>query len=163
MRATTRSFPLREGQCILHHDRIELVHAGLKGWFLAWANKRKLTSMAFWYFMGALGFLFTTLLSVIIDNWFLAFFFFAFALLSVVGSVAYRNLSLRTSIEREFIEDVVFREAVEGVSRASFEVYFRPNKQLRMRKLLLPGKHQQGGQIANSAFWMMKEEGLIKG
>ena len=163
MRATTRSFPLREGQCILHYDRIELVYPGPKGWFLAWANKRKLTSMAFWYFVGAVGFLATALFSVIIDNWFLAFFFFAFALLSVVGSVAYRSLSLRTNIERALIEEVVYREAVEGVSRAYFEVFFRPGKQLRVRKLSLPGKHQQGGQIANSAYWMMKEEGLIKG
>ncbi|MDP5171795.1 MAG: hypothetical protein NWR72_16220 [Bacteroidia bacterium] len=161
MRSASKSFPLKEGLCVLHHDRIELEHTGIKGWWLAWANKRKLTSVGFWYVMAGLGFFVMSILSIIIDNWFLAFFFVLFMALCIGASWYNRQASLRISIAKSEIEQVIFHEAIAGQSRASFEVFFRPNKYLRVRRLSLPGRHQQGAAIANSAMWMMKEEGLL--
>lgn len=161
MRVAGRSFPLNDGRCVIHHDRLELEYGGLHGMWLRWANARRLTSVGFWYFIGALGFLLAALLSVIINNWFLAFFFLLFTGMSTVASWVNRQASLRILIEKKDIRSVEFHEAVEGVSRAYFRVFFAPSRHLRMRKLLLPSKLKQGTQVANAAYWIMKEEGLM--
>lgn len=161
MRAASKTFPLKDGQCVLFQDRIELEYNGLRGRWLAWANKRKLTSVGFWYVMTGIGFLLAAVFSAIIDNWFLAFFFILFLALCIGASWFNRQASLRTTIQKKEIVKVEYQEAIQGESRAYFRVFFRPGTKMRMRKLPLPGRHQQGGQIANSALWMLKEEGLL--
>lgn len=161
MRAASKTFPLKDGQCVLYQDRMELEYSGLRGRWLSWANKRKLTSVGFWYVMTGIGFLCAAVFSTIIDNWFLAFFFFLFLILCIAASWFNRQASLRTTIQKKEIIKVEYQEAVQGESRAYFRVFFQPGNNIRLRKLALPGRHQQGGQIANSALWMLKEEGLM--
>lgn len=161
MRTASKTFPLKDGQCVLYQDRIELAYDGLRGRWLAWANKRKLTSVGFWYVMAGVGFLLAAFFSAIIDNWFLAFFFMLFLALCIGASWHNRQASLRTTIQKKEIVNIEYQEAIQGESRAYFRVFFQPGTKTRMRKLSLPGRHQHGGQIANSALWMLKEEGLL--
>lgn len=161
MRAASKTFPLKDGQCVLYQDKMVLEYQGIRGRWLAWANKRKLTSVGFWYVMAGMGFLVAAIFAAIIDNWFLAFFFMLFVALCIAASWMNRQASLRTTILKKDITSVQFHKAVQGESRAYFRVYFQPGSKVRMRKLPLPGRHQQGSQIANSALWMLKEEGLM--
>ncbi len=161
MKPASKSFSLKDGTCVLYSDRIELEYQGIRGWWLRLANKHKLTSVGFWYVVAAAGFLVAAVFAVIIDNWFLGFFFLLFMAMSLAGSWFNRRASLRTMIPKKDITKVVFHQAEEGVSRAFFKVYFRPARSTRIRKLPLPGQHRQGTQIANAAAWMMKDEGLL--
>ena len=161
MKASHKSFPLKDGQCIVYPDRLEIEISGLKGNFIRWINRRKLTSVGFWYVMAGLGFFIATVFSAVIDNWFLAFFFLVFVALCVIASWRNRQASLRTQIPRKMIEGIDYKEAIQGESRARFDIYFKPQTHIRIRRLNLPGRHQQGSQVANAAFWILKEEGLI--
>lgn len=161
MRASHKSFPLKDGQCIVYPDKLEIEISGLKGIFIRWINRRKLTSVGFWYVMAGLGFFIATVLSAVIDNWFLAFFFLVFVVLCVIASWRNRHSSLRTQIPRKMIQSIDYQEAIQGESRATFDIHFQPQSTTRIRRLNLPGRHQQGSQVANAAFWILKEEGLI--
>lgn len=161
MRVSHKSFPLQDGQCIVYPDKLEIEISGVTGGFIRWINRRKLTSVGFWYVMAGVGFFIATVLSAAIDNWFLAFFFLVFVVLCVIASWRNRQASLRTQIPRKMIHTIAYREAVQGQSRARFDIYFKPQSNIRIRRLNLPGRHQQGSQVANAAFWILKEEGLI--
>ncbi len=158
----TRSFSTKNGYCNLLPDRIELESRGLGGKIEGKMESMGWRSVGLLYLFLALGFFLSGLLSIYIDNYFLATFFAAFGLISLYASWMRRKYAFSRTMLRKEIEAVRYYEAVKGVSRARFEVDFRPKKRLYIREILLPSLSQNGQTEAQSAYWMMREEGLIQ-
>ncbi|MEM7368245.1 MAG: hypothetical protein AAF587_06550 [Bacteroidota bacterium] len=115
-----------------------------------------------YYVIAFVGLLTATFLTRLIDNYFLAFFFAISALGALYGLWVNRQISYATHIPRAQIESVAYAPAVQGVSRATLSILFRPKKRLYRRKLILPNATHQGTSLADTAYWMMREEGLIQ-
>ena len=162
MRTGPKTFPSKNGLCQLYSDRIEINVNGAFGKLLRWLYGKGFKSMSVIYGLLFVGFIAATAIAFLIDNYFLAFFFVVFSLVSLYALWINRNVSIAPVIQRREIEKVVYHEAVQGVSRASFDVYFRPEKRLLKRKIFLPSLMQNGAEIANSAYWMMRDEGLVE-
>lgn len=158
----TRSFSTKNGYCNLFPDRIELENRGPGGRFQKWLGKLGWRSVGLLYLLLAMAFLLAGLLATYIDNLFLAAFFAAFGLVSLYASWIRRKFAFTHKIPRNQIEAVRYFEAVKGVSRARFEVDFRPKKRLYVREILMPSLLQNGQTEAQSAYWMMREEGFLQ-
>jgi hypothetical protein len=158
----TRSFSTRNGYCHLLSDTIKLEYPGLTGKLHAWLERRGWRSVGWLYLLLAVGFGLAVLLALGIENYFLALFLGVFGLIALYGSWARRKYAISPVIQRKHIESVQYFPAVKGISRARFEVYFRPGKRLFIREIPLPSLLQNGQTEAQSAYWMMREEGLIQ-
>ncbi|MEM8889444.1 MAG: hypothetical protein AAGD28_15820, partial [Bacteroidota bacterium] len=64
-------------------------------------------------------------------------------------------------IRRDIIE-VNFQKAVEGKARASMEILFEEEGKKFKKLISLPSLMQNGAEVANSAYWILRDEGLIK-
>lgn len=66
-------------------------------------------------------------------------------------------------IERNKIKQVKFKEAIEGLTRSRFEVFFEDEKgRVKKRLILLPGSIMDNQQTeTDKALQIMKEEGMI--
>ena len=156
-----RSFPTRTGYCHLYADRIEIEINGFTGRLRSWLSGKRLASMWLYYLALSVLFLLSALLALTIENYFLAAFLGVFAVISLVALWIYRRHTFSVNILRDQIDRVEYSPAVEGQSRASFQVYYQPGRYMMQRPILLPGKSQNGASVAQSAYWMMKEEGLL--
>lgn len=161
MRSATKSFAIKDGLCLIYPDRLECQYRGLRGRWLRWANRKGWVGQGGWYVLAALGFLGAVGLSIGINNWFLAFFFVVCALLALAAAWANRHATWQLVIDRKHIERVQYHPPIDGQARGSFLIDYRPGRRLRRRKISLPSLLQGGKEIANSAFWMMRDEGLI--
>ena len=161
MRTGPKSFPTKNGLCQLYSDRIEINVNGAFGKLMRWLFGRGFKSMSVIYGLLFIGFVASTTIALIIENYFLAFFFIIFGLVSLYALWINRNVSIAPVIQRKEIEKVVYNEAIQGVSRASFDIYFKPEGRMLKRKIYLPSLMQKGAEVANSAYWMMRDEGLV--
>ncbi len=158
----TRSFDIKNGYCQIYSDRIELQYKGLSGAFLRWLSRRGWRGEGLLYLMLTILFALLTLTAIIIENYFLALFFAVFSGVTLFALFQRRQYAFSLKIPRSEIEKVEYKEAVKGVSRAKFIIHFRPKKRLFLREILLPSLMQNGQSVAQSAYWMMRDEGLIQ-
>ncbi|MEO0473184.1 MAG: hypothetical protein AAF206_26455 [Bacteroidota bacterium] len=154
----TRSFATRDGYCHLYSDRIEIEQSG---GLRKWLDQKGIRREAALYLLAVILFAILALVTVLIENYFLAIFFAGVMLVSLFTAFSQRNTSFAFRIPRSQIEEVHYFPAQEGMSRASFRIDYRSGKSLLKRWVKLPGKTQNGNAIAQSAYWMMKEEGLL--
>ena len=162
MKPGPKSFSLKSGNCHLYPDRLEVLRSDLQGRIMSSLANKGVHGAYLYYLVACLGLILAAFLSSYIDNYFLTFFFGVSALVSLYGLWVNRSVSYAHVIPRKQIESVQYKAAVQGVSRASFTIFFRPGKRLYQRKLILPTATHQGTSLADTAFWMMREEGLIK-
>lgn len=158
MESRSKFFPTKSGQCHIYPDRIELISSSGLDRMLA---KRGVQRMVVIYFILLIVFGIAIGISLWINNYFLVAFFAIAWMFSLVSMWTNRNVSAATYIDRKHIERIDYEEAVPGQSRASFTVYFRPKKQLLRRKILLPSILHNGHMVAQSAYYMFKDEGLL--
>ena len=163
MDSRTKSFPLRSGTCYIYPDRIEIEQHSLAGKLLH-RILRKGSKRVFWNYLAlTIIFLVAALVAATLTNYFLVLFFLVAAGFSLVNQFQKRNLSLATLIPKDQIEQVTYAPSVEGERRASFTVYFQPEKRLLRRELLLPGRYQKNGEmVEQSAFYLMRDAGLLQ-
>ena len=154
METHSRSFPIRNGQCHIYEDRIEIKTGGL-------LEKLGAKSVFIPYLLLMLAFALAMLLSVWIVNYFLAAFFASAMLFVLYFLWTHRQLSVARIIPREQIESIEYHPAIPGEARASFKIWFRPRRQKRYRVIYLPGTSVEGAAIAQSAQMMFREEGLL--
>lgn len=157
-----KSFSLKTGNCYIYPDRIEIQRADIQGKFFSFMEQRGIHGAYVYYVITFLGLIGATFLTTLIDNYFLAFFFALSSLGALYGLWVNRQISFAQIIPRAQIESVDYAPAVEGVSRATLSILFRPKKRLFKRKLILPNATLQGTSLADTAYWMMREEGLIQ-
>lgn len=150
----SRSFPIRNGQCHIFEDRLEIRTGGLTE---KWGIKRLFLP----YFLLMLAFALAMLLSIWIVNYFLAAFFACAMLFSLYFLWTHRSLSVASVISREHIESVEYLPAIPGEARASFKIWFRPARKRLYRVIYLPGNNTEGAIIAQSAQAIFREEGLL--
>ncbi len=158
MESRSKYFPTKSGHCHIYSDRIEITSAASLPRILA---KRGIQRVAMLYFLLLLVFAIATGISVWIENYFLVAFFAIAWIFSLVSIWQNRNISAASVIDRKHIQKVTYQEAIEGVSRASFSVYFQSKNQVLKRQILLPSIMHNGRMVAQSAYQMFKEEGLI--
>lgn len=101
------------------------------------------------------------LVAYLIANFFLAIFLAASAVVALYALWHNRKTSISPVILRKDIESVSYQAAVPGQSRARFVIKYRPKKRELQRNLALPTATHQGTSIADTAYWMMREEGLV--
>ena len=162
MKPGTKSFSTRHGYCQIHPDHLEIVREDPYGRMIWWLFRKGISRVLWFYLLFSLGLVLVALMSVQINNYFLATFFALFSLMALWASWHNRFVSFATYIPRKQIEGVSYQEAVQGESRATFLIHFRPRKRLLKRRLTMPSLSQGGSRIAQSAYYMLKEEGLIE-
>lgn len=162
MRGGSKSFVTKNGHCHLYPDRIEIEHHDIPGRLGAFLYRRGLRRAWVLYLLLSLAMSAAAGASILIENFFLAFFFGVLALAALAGVWTQRNMTYAPVVPRSQIESVVYRPAVTGVSRAAFVVYFRPRRRLVQRLISLPSLTQHGTSLADTAYWMMREEGLVE-
>ncbi|RMG23236.1 MAG: hypothetical protein D6730_14870 [Bacteroidetes bacterium] len=159
MESRSKFFPLKSGQCHIYPDRIEIISDHALGRLLA---KRGIQRVAVIYLLWLLAFSVAIWVSFFIENYFLVVFFSIAWLFCLYAMWRNRRVSTASVIDRKHIRKVTYQEAIPGTARASFTIYFQPGKQLLQRKILLPSILQNGQMVAQSAYYMLKDEGLIK-
>lgn len=162
MQSRARSFLLKNGFCYLFHDHILIERKDFAGQILHFLEKKGLSRSWIIYLALFIALVLSALLAVEIENYFLAAFFAAFALADLVAIWLSRKVSFASTIQREHITAVEYKEAVLGVSRASFTIFFRPKRTTLRRTLFLPSLHKGDSLLAHAAYLMMKEEKLIE-
>lgn len=72
------------------------------------------------------------------------------------------NLSASPVIDRDKIKNIIFKNAVKGITRSRFEIVFENERgKLKTRLILLPGSLNDGEKETAKAFEIMKGEGLL--
>ncbi|MEL6133030.1 MAG: hypothetical protein AAFR59_06655, partial [Bacteroidota bacterium] len=102
-------------------------------------------------------------LSFSLNNYFLTGFLAAAALLMVYYAVSKRKQTFAKVIYRSEIQSFVYHASNPGVSRAHFEIQFLPSARTKplTRLIQLPTRTYNGASLADTAYWMIKDEGLI--
>ncbi|MDX2249835.1 MAG: hypothetical protein SF052_23830 [Bacteroidia bacterium] len=162
MESRARSFPLKNGYCHLYPDHIQIEQDDISGKILYFLEKKGFSRNWIIYLSLSGVMTLATLIAVQIENYFLAAFFAAFSVANLIAAFFSRKVSFASQILREHITSVEYKEAVEGVSRASFTIFFRPKRTILKRNLALPSYRKGDTQIAQAAYYMMKEEKLIE-
>lgn len=158
MENRTKYFPIKGGTCYLHPDRVEIISNHFVGRLF---SRKGLNRVAVLYFLSLIAMTAAILLSLWIENYFLVAFFAVCWMVSLFSIWQSRTRSLAAVIPRKAIEQIAYKEAVEGVSRGQFIIHFRSGKQLLTRKILLPSALNNGKAVAQSAYYMFKEEGML--
>ncbi|MEM6805162.1 MAG: hypothetical protein AAF696_27445 [Bacteroidota bacterium] len=162
MRSGSKSFPTRNGECQIFSDRIEFHERGLAGKLGQWLYKKGFRRVSVLYALLFVAFTIAFFVSLWIENYFLAFFFFGAALMDLYALWSNRQLSLTPLIVRQNIQEVIFQKAMEGKARASIEVFFEDEGRNYKKKISLPSLMYNGAAVENSAYWILRDEGLIK-
>lgn len=162
MRSGSKSFPTRNGTCQIFTDRIEFHGQGLSGRLSNWLYNKGFKRVSILYALLFFTFLLALVISLWIVNYFLAFFFFGASLVALYGLWTNRQVSLTPLITRRDIIGVNFQKAVEGKARASMEILFEEEGKKYKKLVSLPSLMQNGAAVENSAYWILRDEGLIK-
>lgn len=162
MRSGSKSFPTRNGECQIFSDRIEFHERGLGGRLGLWLYKKGFKRVAILYALLFVAFALAFFISLWIENYFLAFFFFGASLMDLYAVWTNRQLSLTPLIIRKDIQEVIFQKAIEGKARASLEVFFEEGGNVYKKKVSLPSLMHNGAAVENSAYWILRDEGFIK-
>ena len=87
-------------------------------------------------------------------------FLAGFLLFGIIRSL---NHSATSVIERKGIEEIVFKKAAPGLTRAHFIVFFKNDQgKTKKRLIILPGAFSSGDDEAKKALKLLLEEQLIK-
>ncbi|GAB4415054.1 MAG: hypothetical protein OHK0039_23400 [Bacteroidia bacterium] len=159
--ASTKSFTTRNGTCHLYTDRIEIHREDLLGRVERWLYSRGMRRAWVLYALLAAALAIACLAAWLIDNYFLTLFFLTLVPVTLYAAWHHRYTSFAPVVLRSEIESVVYHKAVPGVSRAMFVVSYRPRQRLVQRIISLPTLSQQGASVADTAYWMMRDEGLL--
>jgi len=162
MRSGAKSFSIKNGHCYIYSDRIEIVRTDPMGRLLRFLFRRGYQRARILYLLLALAMAVATLLSFSIANYFLVLFFGIMTLLSLYASQVNRSVSFALTIPKRSIEQVTYRKAVQGEARAAFVVHFRPENRLLKRIIPLPTRSHNGNSLADAAYWIMRDEGLVE-
>lgn len=157
----SKSFPIKNGFCLIYPDKLEINQQDLMGKMERFLYKRGFKTRMVLYLGLAMILLLASLISVIIANYFLATFLLVVAVAALYFLLKNRKLSLATEINRKQIQQVEYKEAIQGVSRAMFLVHFEEGNKSYLKQLQLPPSSPKGQMIVQSALMMMKDEGLI--
>ena len=161
MEFKSKSFPTRNGSCHIFIDRLEFSSNHSTASLLRWAYKKGFHRSSSLYILIAVIFLLAALISLYIQNVFLALFFGVAMLFGLNMAWSRRKYSFTPIIKKEQVEQVRYLEAIPGERRAGFEIIFRMNDKAFLKKIFLPGRHQEGEMIAQSAFYMMRDAGYL--
>lgn len=83
-----------------------------------------------------------------------------FLLFGIIRSL---NHSATSVIERKRIEEIVFKKAAPGLTRAHFIVFFKNDQgKTKKRLIILPGSLASGEDEAEKALKLLQEKQLIK-
>ncbi|MEO0896518.1 MAG: hypothetical protein AAFY71_08985 [Bacteroidota bacterium] len=167
MRTSAKSFNIKGGYCSVYRDRLEINQHDVSGRVGKWLFQRGILSAAPLYLVLAILLLLGGGLGLVIQNYFLTFFLTLAAFMALYFFMQNRKYSFVPLILRQQIEKVHYEQAVPGKSRASFNILFAPDPENRPewllhRKLILPNTVHKGTSVADTAFWILKDEGLIK-
>ncbi len=159
-----KSFSIRHGTCTLYGDRMEIHTRDFFSRVGAWAYQKGMRTAAPLIFALISGLFLATILSLLIENFFLAAFFGISIILAGWYVAKNRTLSFAPKILKSQIARVTYRKAVPGVAWARFEVYFREKEQGRLLKrvLVIPNRIYNGTSLADTAFWILKDEGYLR-
>ncbi|MEM6764036.1 MAG: hypothetical protein AAF824_07785 [Bacteroidota bacterium] len=158
----SKSFPIKNGFCLIYPDKLEINQEDLLGKLEKFLYSKGVKTRVLLYMGLVLVLLIAFLISVSIANYFLSAFFLVLSGATVVFLLKNRKLSLATEIIRKNIQQVTYKEPLAGVSRAMFLITFTEEGKTYLKKLQLPPNSQQGQMVAQSAFLMMRDEGLIQ-
>jgi len=166
MRISAKTFSIRSGHCTVYRDRMEIYQNDLSGRVGKWLFKRNIYSAAPFYLLLAFLLFLAGLLSLSIQNYFLLAFLCLAAVLALALFYQNRRRSFVPIIRREQIESLTYREAVPGKARPSFEVLFMPQPEKKpklklLRQIVLPNSIQKGTRVADTAYWILKDEGML--
>lgn len=161
MKPGVRSFTIKGGQCHLYPDRIEIRRSDWVGSLTNFLFRKGYQRAIILYLMLAIGLFLAAVLALLIENYFLASFLLGMGVLAGGTAIVNRDLSFVPVIPKRSIEKTEYRRAIQGEARAAFIIYFRPDRQLLKRVILLPTLTHQGTSLADTAYWMMRDEGLV--
>ena len=163
MEVKAKSFPTKNGYCHIYTDRLEEERNDFSGKLYTWLSKKGIKRAWFLYFLLLFVLIIAAAISYyVLENYFLAIFFATAAVMDLFAIWRNRNIFISPIVPRNQIQSVIYHQAVPGVSRASFEVFFKPKKRIQKKFIYLPLAQKGGKQVAQSVYYMMKEEGLIK-
>mgnify|MGYP006268340823 CR=1 FL=1 len=162
MKAGAKSFNLQGGYCYLYPDRVEIQRNDALGRLTQFLSRRGYQRALVLYLLLSLGLALGALTTLLIDNLFLAAFFAILIPFSLGAAWVNRDLSFAPVIPKRSIEQVAYRRAVPGEARAKFVIHFRPDKRRLRRVLAMPPQTHQGTSLADTAYWMLRDDGLIQ-
>lgn len=158
MQVRPQSFPISGGQCKVFSDRVTVEQ---KSPFILLVNK---------WFGGKLKPVYAILASILalgaiagwlIQNYFIAFFLLCFSVYFLFILFKDGESSVKLELLKSQIESVVYMEPVPGKSRGEFEIYFLENEKRYRRKISLATGGKQGLMIAQGAYHIFRDAGLI--
>jgi len=161
MKSGAKSFNIKGGYCYLYPDRIEVLRQDALGQLTAFLFRRGYQRALVLYLLLSVLMVLGALITALIDNYFLASFFTLLIPFSLGAAWFNRDLSFAPVIPKRSVEHVEYRRAVQGESRAAFIISFRPEKRLLRRVISLPTHTHRGTSLADTAYWMMRDDGLI--
>ncbi len=164
MRGGVKSFNTKNGYCHIYPDRLEIIRKDAVGWITLFLTKRGYRRAWVLYLLLSIAMVIATMLSISIGNYFLVLFFLLATLLTLGAAWKNRDLSFAPVIQKKNMDKVVYHRAVEGESRATFVVYFKTSEEsskLLRRIIPLPTRTHQGTSLADTAYWMMRDEGWL--
>ena len=158
----SKSFPTKTGYCHVFPDRIEIERSGWMGSLSGFLFGKGIHRIFGVYLFVMVLLVISLFVVLAIENYLLSIFFFG-----MIGFYGWslwksRDLSAAPVIYRNQIEKVGYHEAIKGVSRAYFTLFYAPKEGQTLRRLvMLPSTLKGGDRIAESAVWIMKEEGFL--
>ncbi|MEM6631604.1 MAG: hypothetical protein AAF694_18125 [Bacteroidota bacterium] len=160
MQVNAKTFPLKSGSCHIYPDSIQIRGKGLTHFLSNLFSKWGFERTVVFYGLLALGFIASSALSIGIQNYFLAVFFGIAALFSLRLAWINRKVSFAPTIPKKQIEYIEYLPAIPGERRNSFLIVYKSGERLLHRNLVLPTR--KGDMIAQSAYYMVKDTGLLK-
>ena len=160
MQVNAKTFPLRSGSCHIYPDSIHIRGKGASYFLSRLFSKWGFERIVVFYGLLTIGFLACLLLAVGIQNYFLALFFAIAAIFSLRMAWINRKVSFAPVITKKQIEYIEYLPAIPGERRSSFLIVYHSGERTLHRKLVLPTR--KGDMIAQSAYYMVKDTGLLK-
>ena len=117
MQARAKSFPTKYGYFYIYPDRLEEDRQDFSGKVYRWLSKRGIKRAWFIYFLIFLILILPTFLSYhILENYFLTLFLGISSLVSLYAMWSNRNVGIHQVIPRNQVNQVIYHQAVPGVS-----------------------------------------------
>lgn len=165
--AEEKTFRTKTGFCHVLPDKIVLTRNGILGSVAAVTVGNTISRTRVIQGILTLGLFYAAFYSYQNRNLFMfhrPFLFLALAGYLIFNIVRSFKLSATPIIERAQISQVVFHEALRGLIRPYFEVFFENEKgRIKKRLILLPGSLMDSQRAeTEKALQIMKEEGIIK-
>lgn len=159
-----RAFPVAGGQCVIWPDRIEIRMKGWTGTLSRWLNTRGMERLSKRYNLIAALLALSAFVSLALSNVALSLFLLGLAGYYRWQRHRYEGISMATLIPRTAIREVVFVDAVPGISRAQTQILFESAGGRELRRLLpVPrsARPDDAGLIEQETLAALRAEGLL--